>query len=127
MKYTLGQAAKATGKNKTTIQRAIAKGRISASKDDTGAYSIDPAELHRVFPSVTVAQQSRSNDARPLTIRENSQVEVTMLKAMLSREQEINADLREDRDRWRQQATSLLENKQPKGLLKRILGRRARS
>jgi len=32
-------------------------------------------------------------------------------------------DLREDRDRWRQQATSLLEDKRPKGFLKRLLGR----
>ena len=34
--------------------------------------------------------------------------------------QDTIADLREDRDRWRQQATSLLENKKQKGILKRI-------
>lgn len=32
------------------------------------------------------------------------------LKAMLNREREISADLREDRDRWRQQAAALLTN-----------------
>lgn len=50
MKYTAGEAAAATGLNTATITRAIKKGRISASKSDTGAWQIDPAELHRVFP-----------------------------------------------------------------------------
>lgn len=50
MKYTAGQAAEATGLSTATITRAIKKGRISAIKDDAGAWSIDPSELHRVFP-----------------------------------------------------------------------------
>src|SRR4051812_49922364 len=53
MRYTLGQAAKATGTSKMTIQRALKAGRISGEKDETGAYSLDPAEVHRVFPLVT--------------------------------------------------------------------------
>lgn len=56
MKYSLSEAAKATGKNKTTIQRAIKSGKISASKGNGGSYEIDPSELHRVFPP-TVAQR----------------------------------------------------------------------
>jgi hypothetical protein len=51
MAYTLGQAAKAAGRSKTTIHRAITSGRLSASRTDTGDYSIDPAELARVFPT----------------------------------------------------------------------------
>src|SRR3954447_18710272 len=53
MRYTLGQAAKATGTSKMTIARALKAGRISGEKDETGAYSLDPAEVHRVFPLVT--------------------------------------------------------------------------
>lgn len=49
MKYTAGEAATATGLNTATITRAIKKGRISATKSETGAWQIDPAELHRVF------------------------------------------------------------------------------
>ncbi|MGF1455348.1 MAG: hypothetical protein ACFB6R_08220 [Alphaproteobacteria bacterium] len=37
-------------RGRMTIQRAIKNGRISATKNDAGAYEIDPAELHRVFP-----------------------------------------------------------------------------
>lgn len=67
MKYSLSEAASATGKNKTTIQRAIKSGKISASKGDSGAYEIDPSELHRVFPVVTEkppAQHLESNRAQ---------------------------------------------------------------
>lgn len=50
MPYTLGQAARATGKAKPTIARAIATGRISASRSDDGSWQIEPVELHRVYP-----------------------------------------------------------------------------
>jgi len=52
MAYTLGEAARAVGRSKTTLGRAIKSGRISASRAEDGSYLIDPAELHRVF-SVT--------------------------------------------------------------------------
>lgn len=67
MKYSLSGAASATGKNKTTIQRAIKSGKISASKGDNGSYEIDPSELHRVFPAVAtgaIAQPTKSNDTQ---------------------------------------------------------------
>jgi excisionase family DNA binding protein len=53
MFYTVGTAAKATGKSKPTITRAINKGQISAIRQEDGSYRIDPAELHRVFQPVT--------------------------------------------------------------------------
>ena len=52
MKYTLGTAAKATGKSKSTLSRDIKNGRISAIRGDNGSFEIDPSELHRVYPSV---------------------------------------------------------------------------
>jgi hypothetical protein len=51
MGYSLGQAAKAAGRSKTTVHRAIAGGRLSASRTESGGWSIDPAELARVFPA----------------------------------------------------------------------------
>jgi hypothetical protein len=50
MAYTLGEAAKATGISKASISRAINSGRISALKKDDGSFSIEPVELHRVYP-----------------------------------------------------------------------------
>ncbi|WP_248633984.1 DNA-binding protein [Novosphingobium nitrogenifigens] len=70
MAYTLGEAAKATGISKASISRAINSGRISATKKDDGSFSIEPVELHRVYPpksavpvSVTVNETIRNTDA----------------------------------------------------------------
>lgn len=64
MRYTLGTAAKATGKAKSTILRAIKSGTISATKACDGSYEIEPAELHRVFEP-NGPQQATSNDTQP--------------------------------------------------------------
>lgn len=88
MKYSLSDAAKATGKNKTTIQRAIKNGKVSASKGVSGAYQIDPAELHRVFPPATAqrhAQQAVSNDAQHLPVA----LETSGLERMAELEREL--------------------------------------
>jgi hypothetical protein len=50
MKYSLRQAAEASGISKTKLHRAIKDGTISAVLSESGAYEIDPSELHRVFP-----------------------------------------------------------------------------
>mgnify|MGYP000262360281 FL=1 len=110
MSYTLGSAAKATGKSKTTIQRAITKGSISASKSKSGRYSIDASELHRVFPKVfteTVTKGSQLDISRPPD-ETPLKVKVEALEAMLEREREALSEMRSDRDAWKQQATALL-------------------
>jgi excisionase family DNA binding protein len=62
MLYTLGQAAKATGKSKPTLSRAIKNGVISAHRQDDGSYLIDPAELHRVFEPVVSVTPVTGNE-----------------------------------------------------------------
>lgn len=131
MSYTLGEAAKAVGKSKTTLHRAIKSGRISAQRTSDGSYSIDSAELHRVFPplpTVTGTEPLPRND----TEHQSNTLETLRLHLKIQEKerqrerellQETIADLREDRDRWRQQATALLEDKRPKGFFKRLLGR----
>lgn len=102
---SLSQAAKLTGKSKSTINRAIKTGKVSATRHDDGSYSIDPAELSRAF-DMDPSRGSKRSDAEPDETRLLERIET--LETMLSREREISADLKEDRDRWRQQATSLL-------------------
>lgn len=128
MAYTLGEAAKATGMSKATISKAIKNGRISASKDETGTFKIDPSELHRVYPP-TVSSEQKETPTRTSanadidgTIRE-LQTRLEAAQERLSDKDTVISDLREDRDRWRQQATALLEDKRPKGFLRRLLGR----
>jgi hypothetical protein len=114
MSYTLGQAAKATGISKATIHRAVQSGKVSATKSETtGAWLIDPAELHRVFPAVSLGQLQNGS------VRQSEITIETLLRQQLEQEREERqqersqlegtiTDLREDRDRWRTQAEKLL-------------------
>lgn len=61
MAYTLGEATKATGISKTTLQRAVKSGKVSATKNALGVWEIDPAELHRVFPPAANRNSSESH------------------------------------------------------------------
>ena len=125
MSYTLNEAAKAVGKSKTTIHRAIKSGKISASKLDSGAYSIDPSELHRAFQVGTSERTTRNDTEQIETTSGTADIRLEMLEKERVRErqqlEETIADLREDRDKWRQQATALLEDKRPKGFWARLL------
>lgn len=107
---SLSQAAKLTGKSKSTINRAIKTGKLSANRHEDGSYSIDPAELARAF-DVEPNEGAKRRDADPHGTRLLERI--TALEAMLSREREISADLKEDRNRWRQQATALLTDQRP--------------
>ncbi len=129
MVYTLGEAAKATGKSKATISKAIKSGRISAHKDETGTFHIDPSELHRVYPPTPSSEQDETPENATTradiagTIRE-LQARLESAHERLSDKETVIADLKEDRDRWRQQATALLNDQRPtKSLIARLLGR----
>lgn len=122
MQYTAGQAAEATGKNIATITRAIKSGKISANKDASGAWRIDASELHRIFPlrsqdlrkpqmqsDASLLQEQSKNQTAALeqelaTLRERAAAQSELLEERASQ----IADLKEDRDRWRQQAANLL-------------------
>lgn len=125
MVYTLGEAAKATGRSKATISKAIKSGRISAQKDETGTFHIDPSELHRVYPPAVSGEQEETPVNTPAkpdndgAIRE-LQARLEAAQERLADKEGVIADLREDRDRWRQQATALLADQRPKGFWKRL-------
>lgn len=87
MTYTLGKAAKATGLSKPTLSKAVKSGKLSAVKNDNGSYTIDPVELHRVFPSVTSNRQKEATDLRLETPEQLAQ--------MLAKEQEERTRERE--------------------------------
>ena len=68
MAYTLSQAARACGKGKTTLLRAVRSGRISARRDEVaGTWLIEPAELHRVFPFGSGGPVLGTGDGAPRT------------------------------------------------------------
>ena len=99
--YTLGTAAKATGLAKSTILRAIKAGRVSAIKGDTGDWSIDPAELHRVFPAATAEPGAAERGA---TAPAQLEAEIKSLREITDLLRSQLEDTRTDRDAWRDQA-----------------------
>lgn len=103
VKLTLIQAAIETGKNRSTIFRAIKKGTISAEKTNNDGYLIDPAELFRVYPPTPKANvdvddvQQCAQGELVGALRE----QIDILRDQANRE-------REQTDHWRKQATMLL-------------------
>jgi predicted site-specific integrase-resolvase len=143
MKYTLSEAASATGKNKATIQRAIKSGKISAPKGESGSYEIDPSELHRVFPPVAqrVAPQALAtlrNDTQHLEISADFkalQRIADLEKELAVMEERKNGleeqkrhmtetveDLRKRLDSSEGRVLALLNDQRPKGFWKRLFG-----
>lgn len=95
-----------------------------------GAYAIEPAELHRVFPTIPVERNEERSDRNDTEYSRNGRealhTQLKIIEQERERErqqlQETITDLREDRDRWRQQATALLEDKRSRGFWKNLFG-----
>jgi hypothetical protein len=112
MGYTLGQAAKAVGMSKTSILRSIKTGRISAGRDEFGQWAIEPCELHRVYPPLADdTGTGNGTEERGVTGGEPALAEATtratLAEARLSDFKSMLVDIREQRDRWQQQAERL--------------------
>ena len=107
MPHTLREAAKAIGRDRSTLVRAIRAGRLSATRDAvTGAWLIEPAELHRVYPpELTEGDAERPSGApgsaismRPIGrsngVQAAAQVEIRELRAQLAAYERTVEDLR---------------------------------
>ena len=107
MKHTAGTAAKAVGKTKSTITKAIASGKLSAIKNDNGAWEIDASELYRVYPPTPLETVEIEQNDTLKEMGENSK-EIEALERLLKAAEEQIYDLKADRDEWRKQANQLL-------------------
>jgi hypothetical protein len=119
MAYTVGQAAKATGKSKPTISRAIKTGALSAIKNENGSYTIDPAELHRVFPPIQRSSNDNPEILRSETpaLQETLRREIELLRERLIDKDAVIDDLRKRLDREaeeRQRLTAVLTDQRAK-------------
>src|SRR5215475_11693859 len=110
MKLTLGQAAKQAGISKSYLSRLIKSGKVSAERQDNGELRIDPSELSRLADIRPHAQHAGNSASERLeTPREQVlQREVELLRELLRDKEETLADVRAERDAWRQQAQTLL-------------------
>ena len=104
MFYSLAEAAEEVGKSKMTIQRAIKKGRLSAGRDENGAYQIDAAELHRVYPAKPEKPKS------PKAGQGASAAEAPILKREIEIRDERISQLEAERRREREQLETTIED-----------------
>jgi hypothetical protein len=123
--YSLAQAAKAVGKSKPTIARAIKAGKLSAGRGDDGSYVIDPAELARVFPvpGLSTGPMKHYEPGNGIGAQNDSPQAVTQehegLRLLLAEREETIRDLRRrldesetERRRVQERLTALLTHRQ---------------
>src|SRR3954469_1339889 len=113
MPYTLGEAANAAGKAKSTIFKACKDGLISFTRDGRGRFLIEPVELHRVFPPSGIecplerAAEQPQTDVQTDHETLKAAIERDFLKREVEQLRTMLSDLRAERDRWAQQAERL--------------------
>lgn len=110
---SLKQAAEAVGKGKSTLQRAIKAGKLSAQISERGTYRIDPAELARVYPEdFSTASPKRNASKHPnLSQRDGLEHhETALLRLELEQVREQLNQHRRLSDREIEQAESTIED-----------------
>lgn len=130
MGYTLGQAAEATGKAKSTILKSIKAGRISAIKDDVGNWNIEPSELHRVYEVLPKEQSARNgvpqsehpNTREHLAQIRELQARVDLLERLYKQVEGERDNLREQNTRLTALLPSPKSESSPKGFWERLFG-----
>ena len=124
---TLSEAAAWAGKGRPAILKALQKGTISGRKDEGGQWRIDPAELARVYKPGNMQDGSREVPGSTLDIDEvlaGKDRELALLREMLGEVRSERDDLRQDRDKWRDQAetqTRLLTHQQEQAAAPQIV------
>jgi excisionase family DNA binding protein len=126
---SLREAAEQAGVSKSTVFRAITSGRMSAPRDDLGNFTIDPAELFRVYPPKSTETKDGSSagdvparsgtrdtgrDApaqsadHELALRlATAEAQLAGVKDLLEAERKRGEELRRQAERWEMQAERL--------------------
>lgn len=112
---SLREAAQQVNVAKSTILRAVRSGRMSATRTDDGGYSIDPAELFRVYEPKPCNGNGAGTPEQDNTHRE-LEAQITGLKEMRDMLVAQLEDCKRERDAWRSQAEAVarLTYEQPK-------------
>ncbi len=112
-KLTQAQAARAAGVTRTSIWRAVRKGKLSAERMDDGSWRIDASELLRVYPHADLAHaanggdsgtRARSSDERTVPGNTVTQGEVRALRDYID-------ELRRDKERLEREVAANAEER----------------
>jgi hypothetical protein len=91
---TQAEAARAARVSRTTIWRAVKRGRLSVTQGDDGDARIDASELLRVFPRADLqrARETFQNDAVDTRERRGDSLHTTEFTALQAHLAELQAD-----------------------------------
>jgi len=101
-KLNITQAAKAVGKDRTTLQRHIKKGKVSCEIDSNGNKVIDTAELMRAYGEIrnVAASAAVGNDnAKPQHAVNNTTLLQQQINLLEKQIKVLEQDQEERRDR----------------------------
>jgi hypothetical protein len=101
MSLSPAEAAKHVGLTKQSVIKAIRSGRLSAIKDASGGWAIEPVELFRVWPAVNQDRGKVTPQVDAGLPPENNEV-VAALKGQIELLRSQLDDVRVDRNHWRQ-------------------------
>jgi hypothetical protein len=58
--------------SKTSILRSLKAGRITAGRDESGQWAIEPCELHRVYPPLDDTGTGKGTEERDVRVSETA-------------------------------------------------------
>jgi len=107
MPLTLAAAAKLAGIDKSTLRRAVRAGKLSAARDDNGVWQIEACEVGRLYALAAPGSERPEDNTTALPHDAAPDAAVVTTDALVAELRSVIADLRQDRDAWRDQAQRL--------------------
>ena len=137
MKLSLSQTAKESGTSKPTLSRWIAKGKVSAERQQDGSYLIDVSELDRIKDLMKRGNGSGNPNMKQLETPNEAnalQREIELLRERLGDKDNVIDDLcrrldeeAEERRMTQAKLTALLTHEREKAPQKPVEGRFTRA
>lgn len=93
---TLSEAAQEVGLSRTAIFNAIKRGKLSATKDANGHFSIDPAELFRVYKPINNINVNTEQHETAMLTEVNARLD--MMNQLLEAKDQLIKQIESERD-----------------------------
>lgn len=93
----ISEAAKLVSRNRTTLYRLVANGKLTATVDATGSKTIDTSELLRFFGEIRTSGD-KSNNRATVTMQQRETPDTTAQLALLQAELRHARELLAEKD-----------------------------
>lgn len=104
--HSLSEAARISGKSRSTIHRHVKEGRLSKVSGQDGKPAIETSELHRVYGALSHSEPEKPGRSETVETPLR-QGEMEVLAAQVRALERERDSLKDERDRWAAQAERL--------------------